>query len=114
MYISSISLSYLFFAICAITFIVFLYFKFLVMNTSDKSSKRTKIIGNMKNPDKWRKDNNKMAFISLFWSIISLGVFVYLKFFFGIKLVSIIYPFAYLAMVVAILLFFIMRRKTTT
>ena len=54
MNITSISLSYMFFAVSIVEFIFFLYYKFLVINTGAKSKRRDKIIGTMKDPDHWR------------------------------------------------------------
>lgn len=111
MNITSISLSYIFLAISIIEFGFFLYYIFLVTNTGDNSKRRDKIIGTMKDPDHWRTRNNKMAYNSLFWSVISVIIFIYLKFFFKSGLVSIIYVFAYLAIMAVSVSLFLKQNK---
>jgi len=54
----------------------------------------------MKDPDSWRDRNNTLSYIFLFWSILSLAAFVYLKYFYGIGLISGIYVIGYLAAMV--------------
>ena len=111
MNMTSSALSYLFIAITIIDLVFVLYFKVLVMNTSEHSSKRKNIIGSMKDPDDWRRRNNRMSYIFLFWCIASFAVFVYLKYFFGTGLVSAIYVIGFLgAMVISIALFGIRRK----
>lgn len=111
MNITSISLSYIFLAISIVSFIVFLYYKFLVINTGAKSKKRDKIIGSMKDPKHWRNRNNIIAFIFLIWAFISVIVFIYLKFFYDSGLTSIVYLFVYLALIVLSVSFFIKNNK---
>ena len=112
MSITSISLSYVFLGITIITIGFFLYFKTLLIKTSKNNDSRDKIIGNMKDPISWTHKNNIMSFISLFWAIVSLAIFIYLKFFFAAGLISIIYPFIYLALISASLI--LIRTKKTT
>lgn len=111
MNITSISLSYVFFAISIIELIFFLYYKFLVINTGEKSKRRSKIIGSMKDPEDWRHRNNIMAFVSLFWAIISIIAFIYLKFFSKAALVSIIYVFVFIALIVLSISIFLKQNK---
>ena len=111
MNITSISLSYIFFAISIVEFIFFLYYKFLVIKTGDKSKSRNKIIGSMKDPDHWRHRNNIMAFVSLFWACVSVFTFIYLKFFYKAGLISIIYIFVYLALIVLSVSVFLKSNK---
>ena len=111
MNIPSISLSYFFIGISIVAFIFFFYFKYVVTNTDADSKKRDKIIGSMKDPDHWRARNNIMSFISLFWAIISLIAFIYLKFFFNSGLVSIIYVFVYLALIAISAFIFLKQNK---
>lgn len=111
MNITSISLSYIFLAISIIEFVFFLYYIFLVTNTGANSKRRDKIIGSMKDPDHWRARNNKMAYLSLFWSILSVIAFIYLKFFFKSGLVSIIYVFVYLALIAVSVSLFLNQNK---
>lgn len=111
MNITSISLAYIFFAISIIEFIFFLYYKFLVINTGEKSKRRNKIIGSMKDPNHWRHRNNIMAFVSLFWAIISIIAFVYLKFFHKSGLISIVYVFVFLALIVLSVSLFLKSNK---
>ena len=105
------SLSYVFFAISIVAFIFFLYYKFLVINTGATSKRRDKIIGSMKDPDQWRHRNNIMAFVSLFWAIVSQAAFIYLKFFYTSGLISIILVFVYLAVIVLSISIFLKQNK---
>jgi hypothetical protein len=109
--ITSMSLSYIFLAISIVEFIFFLYYKFLVINTGAKSKRRDKIIGSMKDPDHWRHRNNIMAFVSLFWACISIFAFIYLKFFYKAGLISIIYVFIYLFLIVLSVSLFLKTNK---
>ncbi|MCM8711322.1 hypothetical protein M2651_09790 [Clostridium sp. SYSU_GA19001] len=113
MTMTSHSLSYLFLGVTVISFIFFFYFKVLVSNTSEKSSKKEKIIGNMKNPSEWRSKNNRMSYVFLFWFLASLIIFIYLKFFYGLGLISGIYVIAYLALIVISAFVAGIRRKST-
>ena len=114
MSITSISLSYIFLAIAVISIAFFLYFKTLIIKSSKNSEDRNKIIGNMKDPVSWAKRNNIMSYISLFWSILSIVAFIYLKYFYGAPLVSIIYLFIYVALIAASLLFIRVKKTTTS
>ncbi|MBU3072877.1 hypothetical protein [Clostridium estertheticum] len=114
MNITSVSLSYMFFVVSIIEFIFFLYYKFLVINTGAKSKRRENIIGTMKDPGHWRKRNNIIAFISLFWSLISIFAFIYLKFFYATHLLSIVYVFIYIAAIVLSVFVFIKKNKIVT
>ena len=100
MYITSISLSYALLITTIISCCFFVYFKTLVIKTSSAKESKDKILGKMKEPKAWRSRNNKMSYVSLFWTVISLLLFIYLKFFFIASLVSIIYIFAYIALIV--------------
>lgn len=111
MNITSISLSYLLLSISVVEFIVFIYYKFLVISTDPKNKKRKKIIGSMKDPNHWRQRNNIIAFISLFWSLVSIISFIYLKFFYTLGLTSIIYLFIYVVLIVLSVTFFIKKNK---
>ena len=112
MFLTSISLSYFFLGITLIALGFLFYFKVLVIKTDPEKSSRKNIIGKMKDPDSWRARNNKMAYVSLFWAIISLAIFIYLKFFFTAGLISIIYLIAYIALVVISTSLFGVRRKS--
>lgn len=114
MNITNSSLSYLFIILTVIFFIFFSYFKILVSNTSDGNPKRDKIIGNMKDPYTWRERNNRMSYIFLFWSIVSLGLFIYFKYFAGLGLVSLAYLLIYLALIVISIAATGTKRKSTT
>lgn len=106
MLVTSISLSYIFFGLGAIALIFFLYFKLLVIKSSPHSSSRESIIGEMKDPDGWRDRNNKMSYLSLFWTILSIGIFIYLKFYYSTGLISIIIPFIYIGLIAVSASFF--------
>ena len=113
MLITSISLSYFFLGVFIIAIGFSLYFKALVINTSPDSKKREKILGDMKDPISWRDRNNKMAYLAMFWSAISLILFIYLKFFYNANLISIIYLFVYLALIAVSTILFGGRRKAS-
>lgn len=100
MYMTSSSLAYVFLGITILAFAFSLYFKTLVIRTKPNSYSRDKIIGNMKNPDAWRISNSRMGNFSLFWAILSLIVFIYLRFYYGIGLVNSVYVFGYLAVAI--------------
>lgn len=114
MNITSSSLSYLFIIMAVVFFIFFCYFKILVSNTSQGNPKRDKIIGNMKNPYTWREKNNRMSYIFLFWSVVSLGLFIYFKYFLGLSLVSLTYLLIYLALIIISIAAGGIKRKSTT
>lgn len=100
MNVTSISLSYLFLGICLISLSFFIYFKILTSNSSKKDEKSEKIVGNMKDPETWMNRNNRMAYVSLFWSIVSLAIFIYLKFFTMPTIISILYVIGYIFLIV--------------
>jgi len=111
--ITSFSLSYMFFAISIIEFIFFGYYKFIVINTGANSKRREKIVGSMKDPESWRHRNNIISFVSLFWALISQIAFIYLKFFYKSGLVSIIYVFIYIVLIVLSISLFVKKNKVT-
>jgi hypothetical protein len=111
MLVSSISLSYAFFGIGVIALIFFLYFKVLVVKSSPENPSRKSIVGKMKDPDTWRDRNNKMSYLSLFWTILSIGIFIYLKYFYPSGLVSIIIPFIYVGLIAVSASYFSSRKK---
>jgi len=100
MYITSISLSYVFLGAAIIACCFFVYFKTLIIKISGTKEIKDEVLGKMKEPEAWRNKNNKMSYVSLFWTVISLLLFIYLKFFYTISLVSIFYIFAYIALIV--------------
>lgn len=111
MYITTISLSFVLIGIGIAALIAFVYFKLLVISSSDKSKRRTKIIGNMKNPDSWRHKNNNMSYVSLFWAVISIGLFAYIKFYYKAPLVPVWYLFIYVAVLFISYSFFGIRKE---
>lgn len=113
MYITSLSLSYVLLGTTVIACCFFLYFKTLVVKTSGTKESKDKILGKMKEPDLWRNKNNKMSYISLFWTVISLFLFIYLKFFQGAGLVPIIYLYAYIALIVLSMALIRVKNKST-
>lgn len=100
MNVTSISLSYLLLGICLISLSFFAYFKILTTNSSREEEKSKDIIGHMKNPKAWLNRNNKMAYISLFWAIVSLVLFIYLKFFTMPGIIPIVYVIGYIILIV--------------
>ncbi|OOO62684.1 hypothetical protein [Clostridium tepidum] len=97
MNVTSISLAYLFLGIGLISLSFFIYFKILTSNSSKKSEK---IVGDMKDFKSWLNRNNKMAYVSLFWSIVSLCLFIYLKFFTMPTIISLLYVIGYIFLIV--------------
>lgn len=100
MYITSISFSYLFLIISLISLIFFAYFTFIVTKTRETSSDRQKIVGNMKDPTAWRARNKNSSILSIIITAVSLGLFIYLKFFLASILISIVYLFIIIAAIV--------------
>lgn len=113
MNMTSISLSYFFLILSAICLIFFIYFKIIVINTSENSNHRKKIIGSMKDPKAWRRNNNKMSYIFLFWTIISFSTFAYIKYFLGSRLISTSYIIAFLAIMVVSIALLGLKRKAS-
>lgn len=105
MFVTSISFSYFFLGIALISLLFCIYHKTLVVKTSPDNKSRDKIIGEMKDPISWRKKNNMIGNISIFWCLASLALFIYFKFFFTAGLISIYYVFIYIALI-AISMFF--------
>lgn len=100
MFVTSISFSYFFLGIALISLCFCIYYKTLVVKTSPDNKSRDKIIGTMKDPISWRKKNNIMGNLYIFWCLASLALFIYFKFFFTAGLVSIYYVFIYIAVMV--------------
>lgn len=113
MFITSISLSYIFLGIAIVSLIFFIYFKVLYVKTAPDKKSRQDIIGKMKDPLSWRNKNNKMSYLSFFWFIISIALYVYLKFFFKPNLVSIAYIFIYIALIAISNIILIKKQKPT-
>ncbi|RUT62007.1 hypothetical protein C1143_07680 [Clostridium botulinum] len=100
MNVTSISLSYFFLGISLISLSFFIYFKILTNNSSKEDENNEKIVGDMKEPKTWLNRNNRMAYVSLFWAIVSLAVFIYLKFFIMPTIISILYVIGYAFLIV--------------
>lgn len=111
MYITSISISYVFLGVTLISVAFAVYFKTLVIKTSPNKNTREKILGNMKDPITWRHKNNIASYVALFWTILSLCLFIYFKFFYVASLISIYYLYIYAALIVISLFYFISRKK---
>lgn len=110
MYITTMSLAYVCFGISIISLGFFLYFKLLVIKTGENKPNRKKIIGDMKNPVDWRIKNNRLSLISLFWSLLSVIAFIYLKFFYKAGLISIIYLMVFILTIAAVSYFSAVKR----
>lgn len=100
MYITSISFSYFFLILSLLSLIFFVYFTFIVTKTRENSSDRQKIVGNMKDPTAWRARNKNSSILCIIITAVSLGLFIYLKFFKVSFLISIIYLFIVIAAIV--------------
>ncbi|WP_234118630.1 hypothetical protein [Clostridium hydrogenum] len=113
MNVTSISLSYWFLGISLISLLFSLYFKNLVIKTSPGNKSRDKIIGTMKDPMAWREKNNILAYISIFWTVVSLLLFIYFKFLNASQLISIYYVFAYVAIIALSLILIKVKSKSS-
>ncbi len=114
MFVTNIFLSRIFFIATIICLILSLYFKIIVIKTSPGNRDRNRIIGNMKDPMTWREKNTTLSYILIIWSIVSLCLFAYLKFFNAPKIISIVYLFIYLAAVTVSILYFVLRKKVVS
>jgi hypothetical protein len=106
-----IFLSYSSLVISLLSLAFFVYFKFIVVKSSPNSRNRDKIIGDMHNPEKWRDSNNKMAYLLLFWAILSGAIFIYLKFFSSAEVISLLFLFIYIAAIIISAFLFGRSRK---
>ncbi|MFD3156387.1 hypothetical protein ACFIJ5_05930 [Haloimpatiens sp. FM7330] len=111
MYITSISLSYVFLGLSLISLLFFIYFKTILLKSSQNNNLSKKIIGTMKDPETWKSKNNQMAYVSLLWTVLSMTIFIFLKFFYGSKLLSIIYLFVYIALIVVTIFMVILQKN---
>lgn len=112
MYVTTISLSYWFLGIALIAILFSIYFKSLVTKTSPGNKSRDKILGTMKDPVSWRQKNNNLSYISIFWAVISLILFIYLKFLSIAGLLPVYYVFAYLVLIALSLIFVKVKSKS--
>lgn len=106
MYLTSISLSYLFLGVSIATIAAYLYFKLLVIKSDPENADRKKIIGTMKDPVTWRERNKRMSLVCLFWFIVSTIAFVVLKFFYPIALIPFMILVIYVILMVLSIVFF--------
>jgi hypothetical protein len=112
MLVTGISLSYAFLGLAIIALIFFIYFKVLVTKSSPDQPGNEAIIGAMKNPETWRYRNNRMAYLSLFWTLVSAGAFAFLRFYYPTALISIMIPFAYIGLIAVSTSYISSRHKT--
>lgn len=103
---TSTFISYAFLGISLLALLFFLYFKVLVVKTSPDKKSRNNIIGEMHDPDTWRNRNNKMSYLTLFWAILSGGIFIYLKYFYPQGVVSLLILFGYIGAIIVSAFFF--------
>lgn len=106
MYLTSISLSYLFLGVAIATIAAYLYFKLLVIKSNPQNENREKIIGNMKDAITWRERNKRMSLVCLFWSIVSIIAFVVLKFLYPATLISLTFLVIYVVVILLSIVFF--------
>lgn len=111
MYLTTDSLSLIFFVFTIITLAFSLYFKVLVIKTSPDNKSRQKIIGDMKDPVTWRKKNNIMSYVSLFWAFASISLYIYLKFFYNKGVIYSVYLYIYIALIVFSIAIFSLKKK---
>ena len=106
MYVTSISLSYIFLGMFLIASALFLYFKSLVIKTLKKSPSREEIIENMRNVKECRHRNSNIANLYGFWGILSLIIFIYFKFFYSFGLIRMNYVIIYLIIEIISIVFY--------
>ena len=111
MNLTKISVSYFFLGIGILAIIFYVYFKMLSIRTSPSSDNRDKIIGDMKDVDSWTEKNKRMEYLSLAWAIISIGIFAFLKFYYTAGLISALFPFIYLALIVISIMLFMPKKR---
>jgi hypothetical protein len=99
-------ISYAFLGIALVSLLFFLYFKVLVVKTSSDSESKDKIVGDMHNPEQWRNRNNRLSYVTLFWALLSGGIFIYVKYFYTQGVISLIILFGYIAAIIASIFFF--------
>lgn len=112
MNITRTSISYFFLGVGLIAIISYVYFKMLSIKSDPKSKDRDKIVGKMKDVDLWDEKNKRMEYLSLGWAVISIALFAFFKFFYTTGLISIIFPFVYIAIVAASIILFMPKKKT--
>ncbi|GAA0721774.1 hypothetical protein GCM10008905_12560 [Clostridium malenominatum] len=105
------SISYFFLIIGLVAIAFYAYFKVLSIKSSPNSSSRDKIIGKMKDVDTWSEKNKRMEYVSLFWAIVSIAIFAFVKYFYTAPLVSIFFPFIYIALIVASSMMFMPKKR---
>lgn len=104
MTVSTISMSYIFLGIFIFSASLSCYYKMLYIKTTPGNDSRHKIVGRMKDPITWRKQNNLLHYIFLIWSIISISIYIVIKFIFAPRVISIIYLIVYLLILLLSLL----------
>jgi len=114
MNIKSVSLAYIFLGISIISLLISLYLKIIVIKTSPGRKDRNRIIGDIKDPITWREGYNTRSYIFIFWSTISLLIFIYLKFFDTEIIISTVYLFVYICILIISVLLSIIRVKATS
>ncbi|WP_315120020.1 hypothetical protein [uncultured Clostridium sp.] len=112
MNITRISISYFFLGVGLIAIISYVYFKMLSIKSAPESKDRNKIVGKMKDADLWTEKNKRMEYLSLGWTVISITLFAFFKFLYTTGLISIIFPFVYIAVVAASIILFMPKKKT--
>lgn len=115
MYLTSISFSYFILGVSIICIASYLYFKLLFNKTSIESNSRAKIIGQMKDPEGWRRRNGRMANVCMLWFIISIILYAVIKFLFTISLIPITYLLIYVVTIALSFIFAsIVKKKAST
>lgn len=109
--VSGISFSYIFLGIALISISFYLYFRLIYTESANYNSESSHIIGKMKDPENWRTKNNYMSYISLFWAIVSFSIFVALKFFFQISIISLAFLFIYIALIAVSAIYIVLKFK---
>ncbi|KYH30337.1 hypothetical protein [Clostridium colicanis] len=111
MYVTSISLSYIFLGMFLIASALFLYFKSLVVKPLKKSPCKKEIIENMHSVKECRHKNSNMANLYGFWGILSLIIFIYLKFFYSFGFIRMNYLIVYLVLEIISIIFYKIKVK---
>lgn len=111
MNITSMSFSYLFLGIALISLSFYLYFRLMYVSSSPDNSISQSIFGEIKHREDWHEKNRLMSHVFLFWTITSIILFIYMKFFIVSALMSILYLFLYVIFIVSSVAYAAIKRK---
>ncbi|MBC8059285.1 MAG: hypothetical protein H7Y18_01315 [Clostridiaceae bacterium] len=114
MNVKSMFLAYIFLGISVISLLFSLYYKIIVIKTSPGRKDRNRLIENIKDPITWREGHTILSYIFIFWATISLFIFIYLKFFNNEIIISLLYLFVYIGIILTSVLLSIIKKKAVS